>query len=307
MNEPKKESGRFLPILLMGSLFVLIQGLALLAVTTFQVAGLSAFTNSSDPADLVYFFSSFLIFTVVILLVAKFRRKLVEIIILGAMGLLLFSVILSLLALVIPDVVMALGLSAAGVAFLIVLLVKFPEWYVIDACGVLVGFGAAAMLGISLSISLVIVLLVGLAVYDAISVYKTKHMIDLADVVLDLKLPVILIIPKIMGYSLIKETKSLKERLNTGDEREAFIMGLGDVVMPGILVVSTFANIPTNGIYIALSVMIGALCGFAALMTLVIKGKPQAGLPFLCSGAIIGYLVSSYLLFGHLAGLLPPI
>ena len=158
------------------------------------------------------------------------------------------------------------------------------------------------MLGISLSIPLVIILLTGLAIYDAISVYKTKHMIDLADVVLERKLPVMLVIPKSRGYSLMRETKGLKEKLRDKEEREAFGIGLGDVVMPGILVASTFYNIPTNGILVALSVMVGTLCGFAVLMTFVIKGRPQAGLPFLCSGAIAGYLLSSYLLFGQLVG-----
>jgi presenilin-like A22 family membrane protease len=49
--------------------------------------------------------------------------------------------------------------------------------------------------------------------------------------------------------------------------------------------------------------MIGTLIGFTLLATLVMKGKPQAGLPLLCSGAILGYLVSSLLLFGRLVGL----
>ena len=83
-------------------------------------------------------------------------------------------------------------------------------------------------------------------------------------------------------------------------------MGLGDIVMPGILVVAALQNIPDNGLLIALSVMIGTLIGFAVLMSVVIKGKPQAGLPYLCSGAILGYVVSSYLLFGELAGLVLP-
>jgi presenilin-like A22 family membrane protease len=189
------------------------------------------------------------------------------------------------------------------VSVLIVLLVRYPEWYVLDACCVLLGAGTIAMLGISLSIFLVIVLLVGLAVYDAISVYKTKHMIDLADVVLDLKLPVMLVIPKKPRYSLIRETKSLKEKLQTGEEREAFFMGLGDVVMPGILVVSAFYNITGGGLIVALSVMLGVLAGFGVLVAFLVKGKPQAGLPFLCTGAILGYLISNYLLFGQLVGL----
>jgi len=201
----------------------------------------------------------------------------------------------------------SLFLSITAVAILVILLVKYPEWYVIDVCGIILGVGAIAMLGISLSVLLVIVLLIGLAIYDAISVYKTKHMIELADTVLYLKLPVILVVPKIRKYSLLKETKSLKEKLKDDEERDAFFMGLGDVIMPGVLVASTFQNVPSNGLIIALSVMLGTLFGFTVLMKAVVKGKPQAGLPYLCSGAILGYLVSSYMLFGELVGLTFPI
>jgi presenilin-like A22 family membrane protease len=185
---------------------------------------------------------------------------------------------------------------------LVVALYKYPEWYIIDFCGVIIGAGAIAIFGISLSIFLVIILLVVLAVYDAISVYQTKHMIDLADTVMDLKLPVLLVVPKIRRYSLIKETKGLKEKLKDHEERDAFFMGLGDIVMPGILVVAAYHNI-ANGLPVALSVLAGTLVGFLVLMTFVIKGKPQAGLPLLCSGAILGYILSSYVLFGTFAGL----
>ena len=61
-----------------------------------------------------------------------------------------------------------------------------------------------------------------------------------------------------------------------------------------------------NGFPIAMSVLVGTLVGFAILMTFVIKGKPQAGLPLLCGGAIAGYVISSYLLFGTLIGLTLP-
>jgi presenilin-like A22 family membrane protease len=163
--------------------------------------------------------------------------------------------------------------------------------------------GAIAMIGISLTIFIVIILLVGMALYDAISVYKTKHMIDLADTLIDLKLPILFVIPKTREYSLIKEEKTLKEKLKDGEKREAFFMGAGDVVIPGILAVAAFYNIAGNGFLIGLSVIAGTLVGFALLMALVIKGKPQAGLPFLCPGAILGYLISSLLLTGGIAGI----
>ncbi len=292
-----------IPILLMGGLFVLIYGLALLVIMPFEVAGLGVFENPNDPLNVAYFVLSLVIITAVLLLIAKFwKKRAVQAIVLGSIGYVTFFVFYPFLAMMVSEV-LAFVVSFVAVAGVIALLVKYPEWYVIDVCGILLGLGSIAMLGISLNISLVVVLLVGLAVYDAISVYKTKHMIDLADVVLDLRLPVMLVIPKKRKYSLIKDTKSLKEKLDEGEERAAFFMGLGDIVMPGILVASTFYNIADAGLLVALSVMIGTLVGFAVLVVFLLKGKPQAGLPYLCGGAIVGYIVSSYLLFGKLAGL----
>ena len=288
----------------MGGLFVLVDVLALLLVTPFQVLGVTVFENPNDPADLLFFFVTFIVFTAIILLIAKYSERVVQGIVLGSTGYLVFFMLYPLLSFVIPDLA-ALIVSLAMSAILLVLLIKHPEWYVIDVCGVLIGLGAITLLGISLNILLVIILLAGLAVYDAISVYRTKHMITLADVVVDLKLPVVLIIPKIRGYSLVKDKKRLKERLEEGGEREAFLMGLGDIVMPGILVTSVFSNVATNGLLIALSVMIGTLGGFVVLMFFVLKGKPQAGLPLLCSGAILGYLVSSLIIFGRPVGIVP--
>jgi len=302
-KQEKAERKEILPLFVMGALFVLIDSLSLLATRPFEEAGIIAFENPTDPLDLVYFFSTLIVFTVIILLISRFwKKQVVQGIVLGATGLLAFYVIYLFLISVVPEL-WSLVFSAVAVVLLLMLLVKYPEWYVIDACGVLLGTAAMAMLGTSLSISLVILLLIVMAVYDAVSVYQTKHMIDLADTILGLKLPVVLIIPKSRGYSLMKETKSLKQKLKDQEKREASFMGLGDIVMPGTLAVSTFYNVSSNGLFIAISVMLGTLFGFTVLAALLMKGKPQAGLPLLCSGAILGYIVSSYLLFGHLAGL----
>jgi len=308
MDKDKKiERKDIFPGFLMGSLFVLIHSLALLVVRPFEAANVVAFENPNDPMNIVFVFLIMLLFTAAILLIAKFwKKQLIRVIVLWSTWFTVFYVFYPLLSFAVSEV-WSLFLSTTAATILVIMLLKNPEWYVINMCGIIIGAGAIAIFGISLSIFLAIVLLIGLAIYDAISVYKTKHMIDLADTVLDLKLPVILVIPKITKYSLIKETKSLKEKLKHDEKRDAFFMGLGDVIMPGVLVASTFHNIPSNGLLIALSVMLGTLLGFTVLMTAVIKGKPQAGLPYLCSGAILGYIVSSYILFGELVGLIFPI
>jgi len=298
--------------LVMASIFVVVDVLALFVASPFQAAGVVAFENPADPLNLVYLFLSLIVFTAFMLLIARFwKKRFVQIIVLGSTGLLVFYVVFPFLAYVVPEL-WSLGLSLGLVAVLLVLLVKYPEWYVIDVCGILMGLAAMTMLGISLRVPLVVALLILLAVYDAISVYQTKHMADLADTVLDLKLPVVLVIPWSLRYSLIKETRSLKERLKERErekeqgepeESEASLIGLGDIVMPGTLAVSAFANVPAGyGLLIALAVMLGTVVGYAVL-AFASGGRPQAGLPYLCSGALLGYAISSYLLTGGLAGI----
>ena len=303
-----------LPMVLMGGLFIVVDLLAFWISGPFEAAGEVAFVNPSDPFNLVFFFTVMIVFTAVILLIAKYgKTRIIQAIFLGSTGLLGLYVFYPLLGYVFPWAVtiesvgsvmyVPLILSIVIMAFIVALLVKFPEWYVIDISGVITAVGAIAMLGISLTILIVLVLLIGMALYDAISVYKTKHMIDLADTMIDLKLPILYVIPKTRDYSLIKQTKGLKESLAEGEKRDAFFMGVGDIVIPGILAAAAFHNIADNGLIIGLSVVAGTLVGFAALMTFVIKGKPQAGLPFLCPGAILGYVISSLILTGGLAGI----
>jgi len=306
-DDNKEKRAAVFPMVLMGCLFVVIHLLSMLIMKPFEEGNMGAFENPNDPTNLIVFFVIMLAVTVTILLIAKFwKKQFIQVIILGSIAYTSFFVFYPLLSFVVPYATLSLILSIIAAAILVFALIKYPEWYIINLCGIIVGVGAIGLFGISLSIFLVIVLLIGLSIYDAISVYKTKHMIDLADAVMDLKLPVMLVVPKNRKYSLLKETKGLKEKIEEKEEREAFFMGLGDIVMPGILVASSFYNIADNGFLIALSVMIGTLIGFAVLMSVVIKGKPQAGLPYLCSGAILGYVISSLLLSGELAGLILP-
>ena len=211
----KKE---IIPIVVMAFLFIFIYSLSLLVVGPFESAGMEAFENPDDPVNLVIFFSVILVMTALILFITKFwKKKLIRFIILGAVGYTSFYVFFPLLSLLLVDW-FSLICSIVLAFILMVVLYIFPEWYIIDICGVVIGTGAIAIFGISLGIPLVIILLVVLAIYDAVSVYKTKHMIDLADTVMDLKLPVLLVIPKVRKYSLIKETKRLKEKLEEGEE-----------------------------------------------------------------------------------------
>ena len=51
-------------------------------------------------------------------------------------------------------------------------------------------------------------------------------------------------------------------------------------------------------LWVGIGAMIGGLAGYFVLMTYVARGRPQAGLPLLNGGAILGYLITALLLVG---------
>ncbi|WP_435179568.1 presenilin family intramembrane aspartyl protease PSH [Halorussus sp. AFM4] len=333
-------------------IFLLVQLGALALVEPFQRAGYQQTPDPSDPMNSLVYVGAILVMTGVMLAIMKLD---VEWLLRGAIiftsGLLswyVFSVVVPAWLVVevggAPVNLVALGLAVA----VAVALAVHPEWYVIDAAGVLMGAGAGGLFGISFGLLPAIILLTVLAVYDAISVYGTEHMLTLASGVMDLKIPVILVIPLSLSYSFLDEgtaeeseageadedrptgdatdasaadggrtrvadaeaddetevdaaaeTDAEAERPGTG-ERDAFFIGLGDAVMPTVMVASAAFFAPAeplvSGIALnlpALTAMVGTTAGLLALLWMVMKGRAHAGLPLLNGGAIGGYLVGA--------------
>jgi presenilin-like A22 family membrane protease len=166
-------------------------------------------------------------------------------------------------------------------------------------------------------------------------VYGTEHMLTLASGVMDLRLPVVLVIPLTLSYSFLEEegpetiaeedadeeSEPNPEETEAGEAskeapdgeepaedpfaRDAFFIGLGDAVIPTILVASaaffrpggaTLLDVPGIALTLpSLGAMVGTLVGLLALMWMVMKGRAHAGLPLLNGGAITGYLVGALL------------
>ncbi len=299
----------YIPFIGMAFMLLLVQLIALALAGPFKVNDIKAFSNPEDPGNVVVWVAIILIFTAFIFLLIKLNKKwIIQAFIFLTVASTLYFVFIPFFSIgpyidltitLSSDLTLELGTVYYSIfilsAGLTILLYKYPEWYVVDAVGVIIGAGASTMFGISLAIIPTLLLLVVLAVYDYIAVYRTKHMVALAEGVMDLKLPILLVVPKHWKYSFITE-KFDKEK------REAFFMGLGDAVMPTLLVVSanffvkaTSFTVPFIGSINlpALGAIVGTFVGFAVLMGLVIKGKPQAGLPFLNSGVILGYVAGS--------------
>jgi presenilin-like A22 family membrane protease len=329
------------------ALFATVQLGALALVAPFESAGLQATENPSDPTNSFVYVGAILVATVVMLAAFRF----------GVDGLvrLLVTVSATYLAFYVFSVLVPPLLTLSGVNLLAVVpslllaagLLFYPEWYVIDGAGIVMGIGAAALFGISFGVLPAVLLLVVLAVYDAISVYGTEHMLTLASGVMDLKLPVVLVIPLTLSYSFLDSEDERSEPSETSSEvanstegecpeatgvdgpassaaaadggehadggperaeapdpldRDAFFIGLGDAVMPAVLVASAGFFAPGGVDYLvsglaltlpALAAMVGTLLGLVALMYQVAKGQAHAGLPLLNGGAIGGYLLGS--------------
>lgn len=294
-------------VIVMGLLFAAAQVGAMLMAGSVLGEEYEAFEDPNDPMIPIYYLCAIIAFTLAVLYIVKKKRdRLVRVFFLGAIGYTLFIVLWAVTSSLDPSL-LSLLLALLVAAVLTYLLVKRPEWYVIDTVGLLVAVGVTAILGISLNILPVMVLLVALAIYDAVSVYGTKHMVALADGVTKMRLPILLVIPKRMSYSYL-EQRPLKQELDEGTEREAMFMGLGDIIIPGVLITSAFYFLSSDMLHgipgnlgVALGTLAGALIGFAVLMRYVLKGNPQAGLPLLNGGAIAGYAVSYLLVFQDLS------
>ena len=334
-------------------LFVLVQIGSLALIQPFMDAGYQTVEDPSDPTNSLLYIGAILVATAVMLAAMKFGvDRLLQGLIVFAAVFLAFYVF----TVVIPPVVTVAGLNVPAVLAALGLgvgLLVYPEWYVIDAAGIVMGAGAAGLFGISFGLLPALVLLVVLAVYDAISVYGTEHMLTLASGVMDLRLPVVLVIPLTLSYSFLEESgpetlddegrsdredggstdredgesadndgqeRSCSEETDAGtaenedpaDEkaedpfaRDAFFIGLGDAVIPTILVASAaffrpggaaLLEVPWIALTVpALGAMAGTLAGLVVLLWMVMKGRAHAGLPLLNGGAIAGYLLGSVL------------
>jgi presenilin-like A22 family membrane protease len=174
-------------------LFLLVQVGALALVQPFETAGMQAFENPDDPTNSLLYLVLILVATGGMLLAFRLGgERVVRFVVVATAGLLSWFVFLVVLPAA-PAVAGIPVLSLLGALAVVLGLWLHPEWYVIDASGVVMGAGAAGLFGVSFGLLPAVVLLVVLAVYDAIAVYGTEHMLTLAEGVMRLKIPVVLV------------------------------------------------------------------------------------------------------------------
>ncbi|HJJ95932.1 MAG TPA: presenilin family intramembrane aspartyl protease [Methanocorpusculum sp.] len=276
----------------MALLMLLSDVIALLLVSPVQNAGILAFDNPDTLWNIIVFLFVMLVVTAILLILIKYKaQKIISLILALCIAAVIFYIALSLLGPILPVITAYLISALVGIG-MIVLLWVYPEWYIINIVGIITSAGCAVIFGVSLSPLPVIVLLILLIIYDFISVNHTKHMLTLADGVMKQKIPIMFLIPKTRHYSYRKTGMDI-----TADksERSAYMIGMGDMIMPGILAIS--AQVFVSGMTIfgislpAIGTIVGSVIGLILLSIPMRSGKAQAGLPLINSCAIIGFLL----------------
>ena len=256
-------------------IFLLVQVGGLAVVEPFLAADLQPVEDTSNPANSVLYFLAILAASGLMLLVIKYDLEWI------IRGFVLFgTAVLSwyVLAVFLPWPAALVGALALGVALFV-----YPEWYVIDVAGILMGAGAAGVFGITFGVLPALVLLVILAVYDAISVYGTEHMLTLAEGAMDMRIPVMFVVPTTLSYSFLDDEPPAEVQADpaedggsaeypdggsesgdgegpaatgTSDEppsaddvpgpvvQDALFVGVGDAVIPTVMVTSAVVTFP---------------------------------------------------------------
>ena len=324
----------------MGAMFVssILFGVFIQPFYNFEEMRAFGEEGTTEAGNILFELFMIFLFTIaVIWLARKGKEVVIKAIVFLALG---YSLLLAIMP-VIAILDYLLGLNSGSALFSLICLGvaggmmytlhRYPEWYVVNTVGVLVGSGVIVMLGIAFVPVLIILFMVLAAIYDHWAVNGSKHMLELADTMIDLKLPVLLVAPKDTSYTFLKQDGDIREGteprpvappegaemvMAKPKQRDALFMGLGDVIFPGMLVISSITFLPEIGpvvfdfwgdpskpvhlgpMLVGMGTLFGGLLGYAALMTQVARGKPQAGLPLLNGGSILGYLVSGAIAIG---------
>ena len=167
---------------------------------------------------------------------------------------------------------------------LILLWSKKKSVFLHNLCVVLGIAGTISIAGLSVIPQTVIILLVLFSIYDFIAVYKTKHMIKMAESMIESGSVLGLIIPHKLSY--------FNRRVDDINKDWTFVLGGGDIAFPLLLVCSLVPYSVTSSIIVSIFSLIGLILSF----WIFIKQKERKAIPALPPIALLSIL--GYLLIG---------
>lgn len=159
--------------------------------------------------------------------------------------------------------------------------------------GFMLSAGFAAVWGLTLDVWFTVGLLIIFACYDYIAVYKTKHMIKLADLATSSSLNMLFVIPASRGFDPSAKFKENRGEGTEPDGEKGILLGFGDVALPNVMIISStiYGNYQLFPFFYL--PLLGAVAGILVLM--FFTKRPAPGLPLLNAGVIIGFLLALFI------------
>ncbi|MEK6962860.1 MAG: presenilin family intramembrane aspartyl protease [Nanoarchaeota archaeon] len=245
--------------------------------------------QTTGAASFIYIASAVVIGTLLLLLLIKYRKVQLWKFWYGLACFLTLSIALGVL---LPS------LWAFALALVLVLLKLLrPNIYTHNITEIFIYAGIGVFLTPLLDLTWGVVLLIAIALYDMYAVWKSKHMIDMAQfqtqthVFAGLSIPYkISTQPISKGQTKILTTPPLKKQ-----EYKNAILGGGDLAFPLIFTGSAMEHLLLQGFTLpqALShsvvIVLGSSAALFLLLTLAKKDRFYPAMPFLAIGCFVGY------------------
>ena len=268
---------------------------ALLATPVYVSQGVPVFEEPENPENaLVLMIMVVAVFVIIFLLTWRGQYKVIKAIFTVSMYITMNFFFL----IVFPTgwIYDAMAFILPGI--LILLVYKVYEWYTVNLVGIILTSSIGALLGVSLAPEILVLIMIGLMVYDFI-VVKWGGMVRVAEATLEMDIPAMFAAPK-GGKASLREVKT---KITT-EEREELgftLIGLGDIAFPIALSASLYARgglekmfgfIPRH-ILLSLITSLSALIGLILVIMVVERSRrAQPGLPYINGLALIGYLLT---------------
>ncbi len=235
-------------------------------------------TNANEPFNAVIFIGYIVAGAIAMIVMIRFLKKfdfiftLLEFMLVSTSSSIVFYAFLR-LALGIEIATPAGILMGLGFAFLKMARPRFK-----NLAAILATAGVGVIFGISLGPAPLIIFLIFLSIYDFLSVFKTKHMVEMADFVMK----------KDLAFTVTAYEPDEKEK-------KRIDLGTGDMIAPIMLEVSALSMSPIASLF----VFIGAVISFSIFIFLVWNKKMiLPALPPIVFGMItflfIGLLLGFY-------------
>ena len=241
----------------------------------------------NQSASFIYITVAILIGTFLVLLLIRFRKQFIW-------KYVFFIAIWTTLSI---SFAAFINTAAAAILALIVSILRLykPNMLIQNLSEIFIYGGLAASVINIFNLLAAFMLLIIISIYDYIAVFKTKHMIKLANFQSNSKVFAGLLIPYEKGKLSIKP-KPISSSIKKEKDSRVAILGGGDIGFPLI-----FAGVVMKGLMLKETVLVGFLKTMIipvfvslALLFLLIKGQENKfypAMPVLSIGCFIGYLV----------------